>query len=231
MTAVLYTVRPYEPNDELRYSLRSLANLHDDAEVWVVGHKPSWLTGVHHIPGNKCGRARRANSTHNLLKALDSVPENVLLMDDDNFIMQPGYRPRVQAWGTVAERVAPWPLSNAYAQQCRETLTLLQRMGVQEARWYDLHTPFPVYREYARTALTLAFNGCDKRPLQFRMLYGNLFTPETKEVGRDVKVYPRDTGLDFTSWPLLSTDDKSFKFIVRPHLEAAFPEPSPWETT
>jgi hypothetical protein len=38
-------------DNELRYSLRSLErNFPDLGRVWIVGHKPAWLTGVVHIP-------------------------------------------------------------------------------------------------------------------------------------------------------------------------------------
>src|SRR5689334_17073738 len=103
---VIYPVRP-GPNEELRYSLRSLANLGDgEHEVWIVGSKPRWLRGVHFIEGNTCGSDRRGNSTGNLLRACDHIPEHVVQMDDDMYVMQRGYEPRVQWFGTVTERLA-----------------------------------------------------------------------------------------------------------------------------
>lgn len=104
---VVYYVRPGERNEELRYSLRSLQNMPHE-RVWLVGHKPAWVTGVEHIPNRSNGSSPQHNATSHLLAACDAVPaERFVVFNDDFYVMEPiEHIPALHA-GPLSERRRP----------------------------------------------------------------------------------------------------------------------------
>ena len=49
MSDLVYIVCPGDQNEELRYSLRSVARNLPGRRVWIFGHTPPWVTGVHSV--------------------------------------------------------------------------------------------------------------------------------------------------------------------------------------
>src|SRR5690606_9190627 len=87
VTTVLYFVKDGERNEELRYSLRSLANFDHDRVV-IVGGKPSWVTGVDFFRGNRFP-GKWGNVYDNLRIACEHVDGEFVVMNDDIFITRP----------------------------------------------------------------------------------------------------------------------------------------------
>jgi hypothetical protein len=88
---VVYPVRKGDHNPELRYSLRSLANLAHN-RVWLIGHKPSWVTGVQHWDRPQVD-GKYLNATKGLVELTReigaSISEPFLLSNDDFYVMRP----------------------------------------------------------------------------------------------------------------------------------------------
>jgi hypothetical protein len=158
---VVYIVRPGEENDELRYSLRSLANLPHN-RVWIVGHRPAWLQGVEFIRGNTAGvtvAAGRANVYNNVRLAADcdDMTEQVVIFNDDFFVTEPVDEVPIVYRSTLTEHIVlprvqrnkGWWLESLMAAR-----TCLQAYGFANPLSYELHMPFLIDR--ARMSETLA---------------------------------------------------------------------------
>ena len=131
MDAVYY-VRPGDRNDELRYSLRSLANLPHD-RVWIVGHTPPWVTGIESIQGNTVGGGPQQT-------AQDPVPER------DRFIpvSDRSIKSRIEIGRRKKAIGIPWRGTGMTEEQCRDPRERYEPPAVHETaaasstRWIPL---------------------------------------------------------------------------------------------
>ena len=87
---LVYIVKESEENNDLRYSLRSVAKFVKFDKIWIVGYKPSWVTNVEYIPVKQIGN-KWTNSIKNILAACncDNISEDFVLMNDDFFAIKP----------------------------------------------------------------------------------------------------------------------------------------------
>lgn len=233
-TNLLYIVRAGGDNDELRYSLRSTKMISGRKTLTIVGDCPSWLNPDYFIEGNpfpidKAVNKQR-NVTHNMLVACqsESVPENLLLMNDDFFFMRPikytslnntyFVNPRTLNVRVAEDRLVSW-LHGAYSR----TIAILKKEGYSEALNFDLHVPMPIKKSLMLEMLTTYKDSHYAK----RSLYGNLYLRnEELEYIQDNKI--RDFGgLQHESW-MISTADATWP-IAQPFLGSFFYEPSPWE--
>lgn len=79
-------------NEELRYSLRSLAlHMQDLGKLYVVGEKPDFLDNFTHIPAQDIytEKWKNAHSKTRLACSLGQLSEEFLLMNDDHFMLEP----------------------------------------------------------------------------------------------------------------------------------------------
>lgn len=217
---VVYVCRHGENNEELRYSLRSLANVDHD-EVWVAGGWPPWLRArTIAVPRPKGGPY--AASYANLIAALEhpEVSERFLLMMDDVFIMWP-------------QEIAPMHRGDIARSKVAQSShrSLILQMG----RWldsqgrgrldYETHAPFVM--DKAKLAEVVALPAPEKARLAaIRTLYGNWH-----EIGgwpvEDFKVRPP---FDIPHRPIISTNDGIFaRKEIGLYIRDQFPEPSPYE--
>ena len=76
------------PNEELRYSIRSVMNSFPDAKIWVSGGKPDWYIG-NYISIDQNG-SKYANAIANINAICDSkeISDDFVLMNDDFFILK-----------------------------------------------------------------------------------------------------------------------------------------------
>lgn len=227
MTDLVYLVRPGDDNEELRYSLRTLANLPHD-RVWFVGHLPSWVTGVGHIPGNRAN-AKALNVLDNVRLACEHpfVADDVIVMNDDFFVLDPC-------------ELAPWarkPLAahidslshrgDAWVTSLRNTRDWLQLHGFHDPLSFELHTPFPIHKRSMAEALQAVADFGAPFPPQWRTVYGNLHVADA-EVHPDVKLKSSTYVAHALAQPLLSTDDRGWPRVAE-HIRERFPDPSPYE--
>ena len=224
---VVYICRDGE-NDELRYSLRSLANLPHD-NVWVIGGAPKWYKGKRikvKQSGDKYSNARR-----NLNALCDSpdITESFILMNDDFFIMRPVDDVPYLHGGSVYDKIkrhSAYAPDSAYVRLLWDTLHVLANRGCHTSYDYALHVPMVM--EKAKLKPLLGY------PASLRILYGNLYNVGGK-FSDDVKYHRRLTNgpepYDFVKGdsPYLSSSDGTFKYVYSKKLKRLFPEPSIFE--
>lgn len=233
---IVYPVRKGDHNEELRFSLRSLSNLPHN-RVWIVGHKPKWVKersgsspGVYFIP-----REQRATKYRNANESLVEVARELgssmsspfLLMNDDFYIMEPRKEIGPFHMGPVEEvinRYRKLHHMGAYWRGMVETWRLMQALKIRAPLSYELHIPFPVYRDYVLEAWE---KGKHLEVLHIRTLMGNLGRIGGEQMD-DVKVY-RGKTKDYESWPFLSSNDDMTLTPLRTLLRTRFPNPSPYE--
>lgn len=221
---VVYVVGPWDHNEELRFSLRSLAAHVSHDRVWIVGHLPPWVTGVHHIPTAQTG-TRFQNSTRNMRAAVDhpDVSRVFMYFNDDFFALEPLDGVPVRHRGLLDDVIAATDHSD-YRAGAMMTRHLLRQFGIERALSYELHMPMPVDKATMRLTLSM---GAHLRTLHKRTLYGNL-----AEIGgtqaTDCKVRALDQ--DIPAGPWVSTTDDSFRRgRVGAQIRARFPDPCRYE--
>ncbi|GAA2946000.1 MULTISPECIES: hypothetical protein [Streptomyces] len=224
---IVYVVRPGEHNPQLRYSLRSLANL-PHRQVWVAGHCPAWVrdVGAIPVPGQP---TKYLSSTANLRAAAEhpDVAEDFLLFNDDFFVMQPiGVMPVLhrgpvnQVEGYYAARA-----QGKYLRGLRETRALLADLGVPAPLSYELHVPMPMTKTRALETLD---TGQHLDVLHKRTLYGGLYSLGGRHI-TDPKILTRGNHFSRAA-PFLSTMPDTFNYgQVGAFIRARFPTPSPYE--
>ncbi len=225
---LVYVVRPGDVNDELRYSLRSVAENLPHRRVWVVGHMPPWLRDVHHLPTVQSDTKYR-NSTGNVRAACEhpEVSDPFVLMNDDFYVLKhtpfiPAlHRGRVDKVATEYEARYGW---SKYLEGMEQTRELLAELGVTDPLSYELHVPMTVEKEHMLEALSL---GAALPVLHKRTLYGNLAEIGGEETG-DVKV-SRGRAEWSPLWTYLSTDPKSWRGGAGEFVRMRFKERSRYE--
>ena len=226
---VVYRLKPSRRNEELRYSLRSLANL-PHGRVWTVGTtRPTWVAeDVGHIPSPE----RPGTKWKNIVAALQGacaaaeVSSVFVLIDDDMFVMQPLEEMPVLHRGPL-EGVGGYKGTSTYNRGIRETEDLLRELGCTDFLSYELHLPLPIVKARMGEALEIAQARRPKiRCLHSRTLYGNLWHIGGVQVP-DCKVFGKQ---DYDGRTFVSTSDSSFANApIGKYVRARFPEPCIYE--
>lgn len=224
---LVYIVRPGQ-NEELRYSLRSAAENLPVESVTIVGDAPGWVTGVRRIPGNRYGRDKPRNVLDNvrILAAAGDLPDDVVVMNDDFYVLTPLTTIPVLYRGPLTRHIAECATPSWWSLSLQRTLAWLQAQGHPAPLSYDLHVPLPISRERMREALDRLGDAFADNPPQWRTVYGNLAA-----VGgiqhRDQKVSVPTRQLP--GGPFVSTDDGAFYVGLQSTLRGRFPHPSQFE--
>lgn len=226
MNDIVYVVRDGE-NPELRYSLRSLANV-EHGRVWIIGGPPKWVnpSTVNCIDRPNTGSAYAATRAH--LRTACTTPEisdPFWLWHDDFFAMRPTTlvpRHRGSLRGMVEERYAH--IGTAWVRGLREVSSYLTKRYDDPLCW-DIHAPILVHKEPMLEALTLA-RSFRSDSVAVLTLYGNLAGLEGIETP-DPKMLRRSDPFPRGDW--LSSSDGTFRSTIEPVLRYTFPDHSPYE--
>lgn len=227
---VVYTLSNNYAGEELRYSLRSLANLPHD-KVFFVGGCPKWEQGVIHIPTEQKG-TKYKNTTNNLKIACydPRLSDDFIYMNDDFFILQPT-RPDDLNFncGTVESVLEilfkKKRYTTPYMSGAEKTRDLLRFNGVPEPLSYELHIPFIFNKSKFLDMFNL--QGIDNIAcLHKRTLYGNLYN-KRGEYMKDVKVFNSGGFLGKTG-RFLSCSNNGFP-IIENFLKKQFPNKCAYE--
>lgn len=188
---IVYTVKPSEENEELRYSLRSLKNI-PHRNVYFVGYKPSWVSSeVIHIDHPKVGGGKIRSTNSNWLRVATTkdVSKLFVLFNDDFFVLKPVSKLPFMHLGSHAKFAKYYqdnhPLSS-YTKVINNTTQRLTELGIEEAFSYELHIPTIISKQAVRLAL---FKSNFKfSPLNVRTIALSLMEVGGKKVP-DVKFY------------------------------------------
>lgn len=222
---VIYPVRPGDQNEELRYSLRSLANLGSvTGRVWIVGYLPKWVTNVEYLPtepvGNKLAIVR---NNYRVALSDDRLTENVIIMNDDFYVMKQLDKLPVVNRGLISE-VMDKIGGGSYQELLRKTEERLDaRPATRDPYDRDLYAFDALHSPqlFSREALLDVIDW----PMPFTA-YGNLYRHWVGKTERNAKNPPR--GL-WDSMTFLSSNDRSFKGELGRYVKSAFPEPCKYE--
>lgn len=237
---LVYLVRPGNRNEELRWSLRSVEVNMPGRRVWIVGHKPDWLTGVEHIPTRQEGH-KHQNTLANLAAACEheEVSEKFVLFNDDFFVLRPLGEVPVLHRGTLNEFIERYRRPHVGAElgwwrRAVETRKSLAMLGHDPdmALSYELHVPLPMCREtwLAGVKELQRIGRYGIRYWTKRSFYGNFAGLGGRRCDdvkiADDKAWERaGAAAGVTGWTFLSTADGAFKYgRVGRWLRGKFPD-------
>lgn len=228
MADVVYFLKEDVPSAELRFSLRSLANLPHD-RVWFIGGKPEWVTDANHVPF-KGGPHKwwDLSDKFMLLPGLDGLADEFVLMSDDYFILEPVVN--LAAYTTVrtlAQKVANvGDVPNRYMRSgwLNETLQVLRGLGIADPASFDAHVP----SAYRKSLIPLdLYRGT---PMSWRSVYGNTVGGPSEAIVPDPKVRRPHNLAAAAATGFLSSSEHFFESSgVARYVSRLFPNPSPYE--
>lgn len=239
---VVYLVKESKDTDslELRYSLRSLANI-PHGKVYIVGEKPEWATNVEYLPVPQ-DKSKPENWTANLLRAVNDpdISEDFIMMNDDFFIMHQMEDVPALHFGLMKSVIADfdrrYPEGSMYIENMKQLYKRFRTEGLDNPLSYELHTPMVLNKAKVRE---LYADPAYVIPYHFRTLYGNKYQVGGKAT-KDFKLYinPAHNDPEFLTdpqgfmsrQPFLSVNGGSFKDkVIRDFLDRAFTDKSPYE--
>ena len=224
MQDIVYFVKDTPTNEELRYSVRSLANF-PHGKVWVYGGCPDGLKPDHHVYVKQDQPTKWANifKMYKMVCYNEDISEDFWLFNDDFFIMKNVKKGPNYYEGDLYKRVVTLEDAHGgitpYSQQLRYTLQELEGMGC-ETKNYALHVPMLMNREKGKELCNIISG-----PM-IRCVYGNYFKIGGED-HRDVKIDRLDRVAKDTEY--LSTNDKSFGGMVGDQIRATFPDKCKYE--
>jgi len=215
------------PDDELRYSLRSLQNL-PHGRVFLVGGRPAWAKNVEHI-GTDRKHTKYKDAGNNIVAACRSreVSDPFILMNDDFFVMEPIREVPVLNRGKVRDVLRLYETRigfSKYIAGMRNTLDQLADYGYDDPLSFELHVPIVIHKDTYMQTRELRTR---VDTWHIRTAYGAVMGLEGTTI-RDVKV--NEAFESVRPGPFASTSDRSFRqgmagFQVR----SKFRRPSPYE--
>lgn len=222
---IVYVVKPGDSNQELRYSLRSLANVDHD-RVWIAGYKPEFVSNkVEYIPVPN-QPTKYLSSTANLEAACKHprVSDEFVYFNDDFFILHPISTFGCYDRGLVRDVLACNPPSK-YRTGGEQTLRMIQDyMGIDSPKSYELHIPMVLRKDLMLETIR---KGRGIPAFHKRTLYGNLWDLPSRSA-QDVKV--KDLHTPPPAGPFVSTTEHSFEHgDVGKVIRSLFPKASVYE--
>lgn len=229
---IVYIVKAAEINEELRYSIRSVAANVPHRSIVIAGYCPKWLKNVSIVPVNQNFGNKYKNAEANWQAAMNSqkVSDDFVLMNDDFFVMRPIKTIEPAHRGDLSDVIEYYSKKpTAYLENMEQTRRVLNRLEFKDLKSYALHIPMVMNKE-RRQLLYAIINlvNYENRDTQMRTLYGNFWRIGGKKMD-DVKAYKRNMDFDPKSLYLSSADD-SFKYgKIGEHIRAAFPNKCRYE--
>ena len=225
----VYICKPGD-NEELRYSIRSVLYSFPDANIYVVGGKPSWYSGNYIYVDQK--HHKYANAINNLHAICDSneISEEFVLMNDDFFIIKKIYRIDQFYNGLLSTKIDKYTKitgSSMYIKKLILTKTRLIDYGIKNPLDYELHVPMVMEKEKLKHII-LKYPSC-----LWRSMYGNIYSVGGSQM-EDVKIYTnkkyaaRSNEITENS-VFLSTEDQAFGLALDKVLYKMFNTPTAHE--
>src|SRR5215204_2904524 len=174
-------VIPYRQTEddgaELRFALRSLcANLSHD-KLWLVGDRPSWVTGVGYLPRKQDSHHKTLNVRRNMLLACATpdVSETFIYSNDDFYVLD--HEPDLNVYRLTIDHLMAYfesqgPLMG-HGRTVLRTGNYLRTLGIEEPLAFDsLHWP----QVFEKKHLVVCLKRCANAKVKcWATLYGNLY--------------------------------------------------------
>lgn len=225
----VYLCRPGQ-NEELRYSIRSVATFYPDSEIWVVGGKPDWYSG------NYIEVFQNSNSFKNVRDSLyaiiknNLIPDDIIVMNDDFFFVKPIEEIPFYISGSLEDKIKNYEendIFNSYLARLNDLAKHCKKFRKPPLD-FEMHVPMPVNKKNLKKVV--------EENVMWRSNYGNRFATDNNiEIIEDVKVYPKGQysfkNYDYLSlkYPFVSTMDTSFPEVSKNMLKKMFPSKSKYE--
>jgi len=217
-------------NEDLRYSLRSLAANIPHDQIWIVGYCPRWLTGVRHINSRSSGD-KWWNLPTDLMAAArhPEISDSFAYWNDDFFALTPQDVVPLRHRGLLSAYVGRRGAAcSSYVMGQRQTLALLRSWGYEEPRSYETHMPLVMDKPTVLEALGRALAEFRGRALAYRSVYGAVAGLEGSKI-EDMKMACTGGHIP-AGWQWISTSDRSFgSGRIGRELRAMFPQPCAYE--
>lgn len=222
-------------NEELRYAIRSWDKMISGKKtLTIVGGKPEWCNPDLFIKGNEVPFDRNidkySNVFGNYITALskDSVPEKLILMNDDFFCMRKtnqtdmkNYRNHLTLIQHAEKCVKKYSRETRFSKKLLATDKHLSIQGVKERYSYALHRPLI----FEKSKMITIVNSLKDSDAAIRSVYGNTYL-KCEEGTHDSKHMRNTPNVDGNDW--ISTSDDSFKDLAVV-FKSLYPEKSRWE--
>lgn len=212
---VVYFVSAY-PNNDLRYSIRSVAENLEFNNLWIYGGKKSDIIPDHYEPRLNQRGADKWSKVRAMYREVclnENITEDFIMFHDDFFVLKPTDKIEPEYLGTfednykaIERRFGNEPTS--YTKLLRKTAHRLEYEGFT-AYSYELHKPFVFNRN---KLLKILDEYGDEHCI--RSIYANVYKIGGKKT-TDVKIrMPITVDLVdvMNNWQLVSTSDDSFAY-------------------
>jgi len=221
------------PNEELRYSIRSVAKNMPHENIVVVGGKPDWYMG-RFIPVDSGSSTNKYENTKNNIRQIVASPDisnDFVLMNDDFYVLKPIDQLQYYHNGLLSNKIAEFTAYTSwstYTNVLTRTMSVLNNLGIQDPLDYTLHVPMMFNKQKLAEVLP--------HPIaSIRTLYGNIYKVGGRKMS-DVKVHPKNhqyapKSFDYLNEDsvFLSTADRTFERVKKNLLGPMFDEPSKYE--
>jgi hypothetical protein len=226
------------PNEELRYSIRSVVANMPHNKILVVGGKPSWYNGpflsVETFLHDRKSSNKYVNAKNNIQHIIDSkeVSDEFIFMNDDFYVMQPLDKMPYFHGGLFSDKVERFRLYTGYSEYVKmllRTQSVLNSLNIVDPLDYTLHVPITYHKNKLQEVL--------KYPGSIRTLYGNVHRVGGRQM-EDVKIHPKrrkehaPEPFDYKNREsaFLSTSDSVFNSVKKNLLSKVFTAPSRFES-
>lgn len=217
-------------NEELRYSIRSVMHFFPNAEIWLIGGKPSWYTG-NYIKVTQ-GSSKYLNVKNGITALLQNknIKNTFIYMNDDFYLTAKPNFSKTYHRGTI-EKYLNDSLSccskYVYVKLMNRTYNKIKKIVKENVLNYELHIPIKISKDL----LEKSYSRVDL----WRSFYGNVNKLGGIEI-EDCKVYPHhiSDNLDLNRFikdhsPFLSSNDNTFEFLQKNYLSEKFPNKTIYE--
>lgn len=224
---------------ELRYSLRSLAQQSWVRNIYLIGHRPKWATGLTHIPFpdpyTACKDANLINKILNICY-LPELSDNFLVNSDDQYVLHPVSEEDFAPLLENPNRFAEFKMkagTNSWHRRVVDTVSWCKQHGYSD--WiFQSHTPYIVNKQaYPQVMQQVPWGRGNSFTTH---IYQNMTvkqTPEKEPIGRNVriktKVRPEQLTQLAKTAAFFNHNDAGLQPCVKEWIERLFPHKSRWE--
>lgn len=194
---LVYILKRSERNQDLKFSLRSVAKFCSFRNIWLVGYKPTWVKNVHYLPTNQ-NQDKWKNSIINYRAACEckDISDNFILMNDDFFALNPIYNWKENlnvCLGTLEDEVEKYKINekrSRWQYAFEYAVELLDELNCKSHYDYESHVPIIInkknFLEMLNKPEILQFNITPK-VLHKRSVYKNLYPDTELDAPRKIK--------------------------------------------